>query len=262
MLLATNIGIAKHIMGTYSDFDKKIYITNHSWNTNKYIKVLICVLFVIIGKSAVYAVENNEDTKNDDSKTGAVLISKIYDSFHQDLSYSPYKEELLNMTFISGLTDYPDIKGNTIGYSIGNAIKIPVKIIEGVEDQGFAAESLLNDYGEPEIRFSWKFVKYLYKYHADVFDIVFKFIMYHETAHIINDDIYKFSIFPDLKAEIKADSYAAGRLSRYCEFDLTVEAFLSIHQTYNAFIDHFEDSDSTVKDIAIRFEHLLQHTKY
>jgi len=215
-----------------------------------------------MGKSAVYAVENNEDTKNDDSKTETVLISKIYDSFHQDLSYIPYKEELLNFPFISGLTDYPEIKGNMVGYSIGDAIKIPVKIIQGKEDKGFAAESLLNDEGKPEIRFSWIFLKDLYKYHGDVFDIVFKFIMYHETGHIINGDLYKFSVFPDLNAEIKADSYAAGRLSEYCAFDLTVEAFLSIHQTYNAFIDHFEDSDGTVKDIAARFEHLLRYAKY
>ena len=130
-----------------------------------------------------------------------------------------------------------------------------------MEDQGFAAMSLLNDDGEPEIRFSWKFINFIYKFHADVFDIFFKFVMYHETAHVLNRDIYKFSIFPDLKAEIKADSYAADRLREYCEFDLMMEAFLSIHQMYNAFIDHFEDSDSTIKSIALRLEYLSQHKK-
>jgi hypothetical protein len=179
MLLALNLGMAKHVIETYSNFDKKIYVANRSLDTNKYIKIIIFVLFVILGKSVAYAVENNEDMENDDSKIKKIWIHKIYENFHEDLSFSPYKEELLNLTVISKLTDSPEIRGNTVGYSIEDDIRIPVKIIDGIEDQGFAAESLLNDDGGPEIRFSWKFIKYLYKYHADVFDIVFKFVMYH-----------------------------------------------------------------------------------
>ncbi len=262
MLLAINLGIAKHVAETFTDYDRKIFIpTNSSRNTNKCLEVLLFVLFVVLGKSA-YAVENNEDMEKNDQVAKKGSVNKIYDSFHQDLTYAPYNEGLLDMTLISGLTDSPEIRGDTVGYSTANAVKIPVRIIDGIDDQGFAAESLLNDAGAPEIRFSWKFLKYLYKYHADVFDIVFKFIMYHETAHIINGDIYKFSISPDLKAEVKADSYAAGRLSKYCEFDLTLESFLSVHQIYNAFIDHFEDSDSSIMYIALRLEYLSQHQKY
>ncbi|MGO9015166.1 MAG: hypothetical protein ACLQF0_09325 [Dissulfurispiraceae bacterium] len=262
MLLAVNLGIANQIMATYSDTDKKVFITRHSLNTNKYIKVVLCVFFVVMGKCAACEAENNGDVKIDGHITEEEWVGKVRDSFHQDLSYAPYKEELLNLTLLSRLTDFPQIKGDTVGYSIANALKIPVRIIDGIEDQGFAAESLLNDDGEPEIRFSSKFLKYLYEYHADVFDIVFKFIMYHETGHVINRDIYKFSIFPDLEAEIKADSYAAERLSKYCGIDLTVESFLCIHQIYNAFIDHYEDSDSTVNDIAMRLESLTQYAKY
>lgn len=258
MLLAVNLGMAKHIMETYSDTDKKVLITNHSLNTNKYIKVVICVLFIAMGKYSACEAENNGDVKIDGHITEEEWVGKVRNSFHQDFSFAPYKKELVNLTLLSRLTDLPEIKGDTVGYSIANALKIPVRIIDGIEDQGFAAESLLNDDGEPEIRFSSKFLKYLYEYHADVFDIVFKFIMYHETGHVINRDIYKFSIFPDLEAEIKADSYAAGRLRTYCGIGLTVESFLCIHQIYNAFIDHFEDSDSTVNDIAIRLESLSQ----
>jgi hypothetical protein len=260
MLLAINLGIAKHVAEAFPDYDRKIYIATNSSNTNKCIEVLIFVLFVILGKSA-FAVENNEDIEKNDPVAKDVWVNKIYDNFHEDLSLPAYKEVLLNLTVISRLTDFPKIKGDMVGYSVQGDIMIPVRIIDGIEDEGFAARSLLNEDNEPEINFSWKFLKYVYKYHADIFDIVFKFTMYHETAHILNGDIYKFSIFQDLKEEIRADSYAADRLRTYCEFDSTLEAFLSIHQMYNAFIDHVEDSEGSIKNIALRLEYLSQHRK-
>jgi len=227
-------------------------------NVNKYLEIFILVLFVITGKP-VNAAGNNEDMEKDNAAANEIWVNKIHDNFHEDLTCPPYKEEVLDVTFISKLTDFPEIDGDAVGYSMQDDVIIPVRIIQGEEDNGFAARSLLNDDNFPEINFSWKFLKYLYRYHADVFDIIFKFVMYHETAHILYGDIYKFSIFPDLKAEIRADAYAAGRLREYCEFDSTLEAFLSVHQIYNAFIDYLEDSDSTVKNIALRLEYLSEH---
>ena len=91
MLLATNLGMAKHVMETYSNFDSRIYVTNNSLTANKYFKVTIFILFLILGKSAAYAVENNEDMEHDDLKTKGVWINKIYENFHEDLSSPPYK---------------------------------------------------------------------------------------------------------------------------------------------------------------------------
>ena len=259
MLLAVNLGMAKHVAEAFGDFDNKIYIAARSSNTNKYMRISILFVFLILGKS-VCADEANNAPKTDE----AVSIDDkiwIYHYFHEDLRFPSYKEYFLTLMFVSKLTDFPNIKGDIVGYSVHDDIKIPVRIIDGTEDHGFAARSLLNDDNEPEINFSWTFLKYLYKYHADIVDIVFKFVMYHETAHILNGDIYRFSIFPNVEEEIRADSYAADRLRKYCKFDETLEAFLSIHQIYNAFIDHFEDSDNTVKDIVQRYKYLANHQK-
>src|SRR5271157_3732545 len=152
MLLAINLGIAKHAEAYY-DVDKKIYIATNSSNTNKYVKVFMLVLFVILGKS-VYAAEYNEDIGKDDPAAKKEWVNKIYDNFHQDLSFPAYKEELLTLTVLSRLTDLPEIKGDTVGYSMQDHIMIPVRIIDGIEDQGFAASSSLNDDNEPEINFS------------------------------------------------------------------------------------------------------------